>query len=288
MDSAMTVTPFLTPMKPIPTAMHPKGNLHLPVACLLCDIYGTLFISSSGEWTAHEKTPHIKNRLRKLLSEHGFKMAPDHLLEQFHKAIEHYHTRLIEAGNPHPEVLIEKVWQACLPFEDMDQVKRFAIAFETLTNPVWPMPHLKELLAYCRLSGIVLGIISNAQFYTPHLFQWAFNRDMYQLGFDPDLVIFSYQHSIAKPDPLLFSMACEKLQAHHIAPRQTVYIGNDMRNDILPAHGAGFQTVLFAGDKRSLRLRKKDPRCAAYQPDVIITGLHQLISQLNGSSAAIK
>jgi putative hydrolase of the HAD superfamily len=211
-------------------------------------------------------------------------MAPDHLLDRFKKTIEQHHARLIKAGNPHPEVVIEDVWQACLPFEDMAQVKRFAIAFETLTNPVWPMPHLKELLHYCRQSGIVLGIISNAQFYTPYLFRWAFNRDMHQLGFDPDLVFFSYQHAIAKPGPLLFSMASEKLQRYHVTPRQTAYIGNDMRNDMLPAHETGFQTVLFAGDKRSLRLRKNDARCAAYQPDVIITGLHQLISQLNGTT----
>lgn len=288
MDSAMTANPFLTPMQPIPTAMQPQGKLHLPVACLLFDIYGTLFISSSGEWSAHDKIPPIKNRLIELFREHSLTMAPDQLLDRFNKTIEQHHARLIETGNPHPEVVIENVWQACLPFKDMAQVKRFAIAFETLTNPVWPMPHLKELLRYCRQSGIVLGIISNAQFYTPHLFRWALDRDMRQLGFDPDLVIFSYQHSIAKPDPLLFSMASEKLQGYHVAPRQTVYIGNDMRNDMLPAHGAGFQTVLFAGDQRSLRLRKKDPQCAAYQPDVIITDLHQLISQLNGSTTTIK
>lgn len=286
----MTEDAFLTPMQPIPTTMQPRGNLHLPIACLLCDIYGTLFISGSGEWAAHEKIPRTNNnaRLLALLREYNVTMTPDQLLVQFHRTIGQFHARLIEAGNPHPEVIIEKVWQACLPFEDMDRVRRFAMAFETLTNPVWPMPHLKDLLDYCRQSGVVLGIISNAQFYTPHLFQWAFNRDMYRLGFDPDLVFFSYQHAIAKPDPSLFLMACEKLEDCHIESQQTVFIGNDMRNDMLPAHDAGFQTVLFAGDKRSLRLRKNDPQCAAYLPDVIITDLHQLISQLNGSSTTIK
>lgn len=280
MDNGMTLTPFLTPMQPMPTAMQPQGRLRLPVAGLLCDVYGTLFISGSGDWTAHDYALRHKDNLLELFREFGIEMTPEHLLDRFQKTIEQTHTRLIGKGHAHPEVIIEEVWKAILPFEDMDQVKRFAIAFETLTNPVWPMPHLLELLGFCRQSGIVLGIISNAQFYTPDLFQWAFNRDMDQLGFDRDLVILSYQHAIAKPDPLLFSMACEKLHAYHIAPGQAAYIGNDMRNDMLPAHSAGFQTVLFAGDKRSLRLRRQDPLCAAFQPDVIVTDLQQLISHL--------
>ena len=280
MVSGIKENPFLTPMQPIPTGMRPQGRLHLPVACLLCDVYGTLFISRSGEWTAQDNALRYRDKLIKLLQQYDIKMPLDDLLAQFRKAIGQSHARLIAAGNSHPEVVIEKVWQTCLPFDDMDQIKRFAVAYETLTNPVWPMPHLLELLDYCRQSEIVLGIISNAQFYTPHLFQWAFDRDLDQLGFDLDLVIFSYQHTVAKPDSLLFSIACEKLQNHHITGRQTVYIGNDMRNDMLPAHGAGFQTALFAGDKRSLRLREEDPQCAAYQPDVIVTDMLQLISHL--------
>lgn len=282
MVNEMPVSHLLSPMQPIPTTSQSRGRLHLPVACLLCDIYGTLFISDSGEWTAHQKSIQINNDLSRLLKKYTIETLPELFLNRFKKTIADHHTRLIQAGNPHPEVVIEEVWKACLPFNDQEQVQRFAIEFEAITNPVWPMPHLLELLNYCRQSGIVLGIISNAQFYTPKLFQWAFNQDIGELGFNPDLVFFSYQHSIAKPDQMLFTMAGTKLKTLHIEPEQTAYLGNDMRNDMLPAHRAGFQTVLFAGDKRSLRLRREDPQCAAYHPDVTITDLQQLISQLNG------
>jgi putative hydrolase of the HAD superfamily len=49
-----------------------------------------------------------------------------------------------------------------------------------------------------------------------------------------------------------------------------------MRNDILPAHRAGFQSILFAGDQRSLRLRQDDPSCRSIRPDAVITDLFQL------------
>ena len=51
-----------------------------------------------------------------------------------------------------------------------------------------------------------------------------------------------------------------------------------MRNDILPAACAGFKTALFAGDRRSLRLRASDARCAKLSPDLIVTDLRQLIA----------
>jgi putative hydrolase of the HAD superfamily len=53
-----------------------------------------------------------------------------------------------------------------------------------------------------------------------------------------------------------------------------------MLNDIYPARKAGFTTALFAGDKRSLRLRQDDPRCANISADLVITDLYQLLDHL--------
>ena len=61
---------------------------------------------------------------------------------------------------------------------------------------------------------------------------------------------------------------------------QTAFIGNDMRNDIAPARQSGFQTILFAGDARSLRMRSDDTICREIEPDLQVTHLTQLVSQL--------
>lgn len=60
------------------------------------------------------------------------------------------------------------------------------------------------------------------------------------------------------------------------AAREALYVGNDMLNDILPANREGFQTCLFAGDRRSLRLREQDPRCAGVAPTEVVGSLREL------------
>jgi len=50
-----------------------------------------------------------------------------------------------------------------------------------------------------------------------------------------------------------------------------------MLNDIYPAKMVGFKTALFAGDARSLRLRKNHPKCQNLSADIIITDLAQIL-----------
>jgi putative hydrolase of the HAD superfamily len=66
------------------------------------------------------------------------------------------------------------------------------------------------------------------------------------------------------------------MDKHGIGLHECIYVGNDMLNDIYCAKSAGCKTVLFAGDRRSLRLRENDERCLAIRPDAVITSLIQL------------
>jgi putative hydrolase of the HAD superfamily len=93
-------------------------------------------------------------------------------------------------------------------------------------------------------------------------------------------MLFSYRFGCAKPSTYLFQLAAEKLQNIEISVHDALYLGNDMLNDIYPAKKAGFQTALFAGDARSLRLREDDPRCRNLSPDIIITDLKQLLDHV--------
>jgi putative hydrolase of the HAD superfamily len=90
---------------------------------------------------------------------------------------------------------------------------------------------------------------------------------------------------MAKPSVAFFKMAAEKLKEKEIQPSSALYIGNDMLNDIYPAQQTGFQTALFAGDKRSLRLRTEDPRCRDLKPDLVVTDLGQLMRHLQSDPA---
>ena len=128
-----------------------------------------------------------------------------------------------------------------------------------------------------RRQGLVLGLVSNAQFYTPLMFHALLGESLTTLGFDPSACAFSYQMHEAKPSTGIFQRALEALAVQQgIRPAQTLYVGNDMLKDIWPAHRLGCRTVLFAGDRRSLRLREHDERCASVKPDYVINDLRLL------------
>ena len=271
---------YVTPMSPQPTGLSPAGQLTGTIECILFDIYGTLFISGAGDISmARQSSPQI-SKLKKLIAKFEIDVAPRLLVEKLRQGIEARHQQLMQGGIDIPEIEIDIIWQDLLAFNDIEQARNFAIEYELIANPVYPMPNLAKLLRACRQQNCRMGLISNAQFFTPLLFEWFLGADAAALGFSPQLIIMSYQTGYAKPSPVLFETAAAKIKAGGIARSSTLVVGNDMLNDIYPAKRMGFQTALFAGDARSLRLRKDDPRCRHLRADLILTDLEQLIGYL--------
>ena len=282
-ENMLTKQEFLskvTPLTPQPTKIRPGGTLNHKIECVLFDVYGTLLISASGDIGVAKKESENTWKLEPLLRKFGISQPPASLLNDFFAAIQNEHQNLRKAGTAHPEIRIEEIWKQILNIKTLDRAKAFAIEFEMIANPVYPMPHLSEMLHACRQKKILLGIISNAQFYTPLLMEWFLDCDLTDLGLDPELMIFSYQHHQAKPSLSLFRLAVAQLKKKRIPEKAVIYLGNDMLNDIYPAHAVGFNTALFAGDARSLRLREKDSRCENVSPDLIITELLQILGHL--------
>ena len=147
-----------------------------------------------------------------------------------------------------------------------------------MVNPVYPMPGLTTLLSTCRARRMPMGIISNAQFYTPDLLEWFLKSSLEKSGFNPRLIFLSYRFGYAKPSMVMFKRAADVLSGIGIPVNEALYVGNDMLNDIRPASAVGFKTALFAGDARSLRPRESDDRCRGLSPDLIVTDLRQLIA----------
>jgi putative hydrolase of the HAD superfamily len=173
-------------------------------------------------------------------------------------------------------VVIEDVWGEVLGLGSPKRAREFALEYELLFNPVWPMPHLEELLKSLRSLIDVMGIVSNAQFFTPLLFKAFTGSSPGANGFHEELALYSYIYEHAKPSPFLFERARAILENWGIAAENALYVGNDMLNDIFAAGRCGFQTALFAGDKRSLRLREDDARCMEVRPDITVIDLFEL------------
>ncbi len=267
---------YLTPLLPLATEAIPKGRPLNRINCVLFDIYGTLFISGSGDIGVLKNSGHKKEDLEKLIKRFNCPMSAAALKQSLIAKIKEEHMRLNHLGIDHPEVVNEKIWQSILGTEDLEKAKQFAVEYELISNPIWPMPGLENTLNDLRKKKIEMGIISNAQFYTPYLFGWFLKKNPEALGFNPSYLFYSYITGQAKPSGHMFELAEKQLKKNEITAASTLYVGNDMLNDIYPAKASGFKTALFAGDMRSLRTREDHPLCKDLSPDIVLTHLNQL------------
>lgn len=277
------------PMDVIPTAEEPTLTKIPGIKAILFNVYGTLLISGSGDGSA-DPTVDRAVALSESLERVGFfgdlKGAGVRGIELLGELVEHHHYLCRLCNILSPEIDIEDLWckvlsalheEGLLTTEAAgpDQIKALSVEYECRVNPTWPMPGCVEFLSQCADSDRVMGIVSNAQFYTPILFETFFGKNVPKLGFDPECCIWSYIVGEANPSQKLFDRVIGTLMIkHNIRAEETVYVGNDLLNDIDTAQKAGCKTVLFAGDRRSSR--QKDARVAGIVPDAIITKLSQL------------
>jgi putative hydrolase of the HAD superfamily len=282
------------PLHPKPTALPPKLLPLAGIKAVLFDIYGTLFVSGSGDIGASNAEAD-ERALRAALSQVGLHTEPMGSTirgtEFFARAIHHAHDQRRAEGIEYPEVDILAIWQQLLSElpENVvtvdvtdDQLRVLALEYECRVNPVWPMPGLAQTLTRLCENRLVLGLVSNAQFYTPLLFEAFLDATPRALGFDSLCCAFSYQMLEAKPSTRLFRYALEGLERkYRITAQEVLYVGNDRLKDIWPAQRLGCRTALFAGDMRSLRLREDDQRCNRVNPNVVIKDLRQLGSILS-------
>ncbi len=273
--SALPETPVLpSPFRSLllrPLPRRPKA--------VLFDIYGTLFTSASGDIGTVDQRDSTSAVATALLLVGARRIGAEEraaLAGRFHSEIKRDHQRSEAAGVGFPEVDVREVWRRAATglaiLDGPGMVERFAVCYEIAANPVWPMPGVAALLSRLR-DRLPMGIVSNAQFYTPLLFPGLLGRTIDEFGFQPDLVSFSYDHRIAKPDPQLFERPLAALADQGIDSSKVVYVGNDMLNDVATATAAGCMTILFAGDRRSLRLREDHPAVGSLAPNSVVQTL---------------
>jgi putative hydrolase of the HAD superfamily len=247
------------------------------IRAAIFDIYGTLFVSAAGDIgaTADPLKTALPERLEILAGQHG--CSGTELRNYFRAAVlERHEARQGETA--YPELRVEELWGDFLDRrgEPRSGARELALRYELAVNPAYPMPAAAQTLALLRDRGLILGLISNAQFFTPLLFEAFFEAPPAELGFDRDLLTYSFEMGEAKPSPRLFAPAGQRLEALGLKPENALYIGNDMLNDITAASQAGFRTALFAGDRRSLRLRTGDARVRGILPNRVARSLEDL------------
>lgn len=285
----------LDPLEPIPTGVQPVFHRDEKIRAVIFDIYGTLLISSSGDV---DQADISEGNLGLALEAAGIKLTGavenplDHILKDFEYTIRVCHESAKHNQVPYPEIDILSIWKIVLmharrkkliEFSEDADILLTTCVFEFLSNKVYPMPGMQDTLHELQKKEIPLGIVSNAQFYTPVLMNFFFNEKVSLKekikGFDRELTVFSYKFGRGKPDVTLFRELVPVLKwKYGLIPEEVLFVGNDMLKDIWTAAAVGFKTALFAGDKRSLRMRSDDERTATLKPDYIIDSLEQILN----------
>ncbi len=275
------------------------------IKIVLWDVYGTLLGLDLGDLeqslsnrdcltAAAQKTVdqfQLEEPLKKLFSE----QFPDwSLCDRFVQLVRDSHLDSQSRGISYPEVVIEKIWltilQQCrevgyqLHQSDphLETALRWAYFFDAALQKTYLYHGISSTIQQLKNAGVIQGIISNAQFYTPlhlrRLIRTDLNQNNWQLDqiFSCRLLLFSYQLGCSKPNPLAFNLARDYARTLGIRPDEILYIGNDLLNDTWAANQAQFQTMLFAADKTQLTLRADDHRCQNFRPNALVTSADQI------------
>ncbi len=280
------------PLEPIETGTEPVLKKLKEIKCVAFDFYGTMFISAvgdigidDGKADADIITAALDNCELTILDTEAAFMGFD-----YYDLVVDEHSKILKnQGYENPEPDIRHIWMDVLNSLkqkrliqgtiDEETVSKFAIEFEIRMNPIWPMPDLLKVITSLKEKKIELAVISNSQFYTPIAFEALTGNSLSNLGFNQQLLHWSFEEKLKKPSVSFYEAFLDKIERSDakLKPHQILYVGNDMLKDILPAHNMGLKTALFAGDKRSLKWRKENKNCKNLKPDLIITKLNQIL-----------
>ncbi len=252
------------------------------IKAVIFDIYGTLvnywrsdFINDeqkeSALLAAFRKTSDFF-KFTDFLRKMNPSDSPERTLRDFyHGLIALSHEKSLKKGITFPEVRIEEVWEVILMMlarhgydpskldlgEENELPRCIAFYYNMHSLGRGFYDGVVDALSGLKKNNIKLGIISNAQFYTP-IDLTLFIRDQsndiyddYKDLFENDLVFLSYEYGMAKPNQILLRKLFDALYEYQILPQQTVFVGNDLSLDIKPAIEAGMRAAFFTGDDKS-------------------------------------
>lgn len=279
------------PLEPIDTETLPILKDLEDIRVIAYDFYGTLFISGVGDIGIDDG--HVNaDLLIETLENSGIKILDDSTgsegFKVYNQVVEKYIQSLKKDGIEYPEPDIRNVWKDVLDVMKSKELINYSennsladivsVEFEARMNPVWPMADAVDTLTYFKEKGLIQGIISNSQFYTPIVLEALSSHSLAELGFEKELLHWSFDQNLKKPGLQFYQGFLDKLTDYNkeLSPSNVLYVGNDMLKDVYPAHHFGMKTALFAGDKRSLKWREDDDRCKDILPDLVITSLSQL------------
>lgn len=283
------------PISPQPVDHKLKTQTLEDIRCVALDFYGTMFISNAGDIGIDEEQQQNSLYFTESLESTGFTIRNENTgqkgVDLFEEIIEANITAARNKGIDYPEPDVRSIWFDVLRklIEEefisgeltRESARYFGIEFEFRINKIWPVPGLAEFLQSLLNKDLILGIISNSQYYTPLAFEAFLGNRPEDFGFNPNLLVWSYETGRKKPSRHFYERFVNAAEEENIQPQEILYIGNDIRKDIQPAKELGLKTALFVGDTRSIRHTHDEIEQEKYQANLIIDNLHQVLDCLS-------
>ena|SRR5690606_12901827 len=132
-----------------------------------------------------------------------------------------------------------------------------------------PQQEVMTMLAELKSRGFKLGLISNCTEEEVRL--W----DQCELAKYMDLVIFSYQAGLAKPDREIYKLACDQLQ---VEPAEALFVGDGGSSELEGAERAGLTPVhaVWFNTHISSNYIKLNKPAELLDLDFITSGVHHI------------
>jgi hypothetical protein len=277
--------------------------VHLPdVRVVLWNLYGTLLAIPGGELYLEHPNQFIMDVALEKTSQE-FKMwgsmtrkpgQPSEYLRQMYGDILARQRTLPGGGDKHPELGVERLWEALIKrllqknykfdagfYGSLNEFSRkVAYFFHASLQGTACYPGAARALRHVAAGGLAQGLLADAQCFTVLQLQRGLAQQDPALNLDelvePKLRVLSCDVRARKPSERLFRAALEVLAERGIEPGQVLHIGSRVAYDLITARRLGMRTGLFAGDKASLQATPQQLKDASSRPDILLTELDQI------------
>jgi HAD superfamily hydrolase (TIGR01662 family) len=223
-------------------------DTHRALRCVMLDFGGTMmYLTRPFAEILDEGNLAVFEFVRELGSGIGFGEYAEMESRIFakYKSVEELENRDIPDAEKYYAVAAE-----LFPGTEAAETKTISLAmrdlfWEVVSGYQLPSPGLADVLSELKKGGKKLGIVSNHH-NGDALREWLAKEDLERFF---DAVVISSEVGFRKPDSRIFRFALERLAA---LPHETVFVGDDIRNDMVGAGSVGMKTVLFCGKQAGL------------------------------------
>jgi HAD superfamily hydrolase (TIGR01509 family) len=220
-----------------------------PLRAILFDLWETLI--NDGPERSLPRQAYRASEVKRALSVHGLELDREPITTALNASMRSL-SALHDTGVDLDSIGRARLFQRQLESETNAKVPEAALhhleaAIVTLTEQYVPAlsPHAVETLETCKTLGLRTVLVSNAGFTTAPALRWML--DYYGLREHLDVLVFSDELQLAKPEPKIFTHALEAIGE---PASVCAFVGDSPHNDVYGSQQAGMLAVQVGKKQR--------------------------------------